>query len=211
MPLFPLKDRTITLTMEKDLPKQGQVQAQLAKYASTFQQRFIPSTGPAGAAAAVLGIKSKALVLVGPAYMGFDHDAGVAEEEGIFTSHLQGWYIKPVQISIRGESYLGTYTGVSRSDGDVQNILADFRRQLTDFTPKYGTPGTQERIQIEISNNPLGTTKFLGFIKKFNFSEVITSPYMLPYELSFVGRPQDGNAINQGRLDGDIATKMGGG
>ncbi len=142
--------------------------------------------------------------------MSFDYDAGVAEEPGIFTSHLQGWYIRPVAISIKGESYLGTYTGVSRSDADIKNLIDKFRKQLNDFTPRYGTAGTQERVQIEFANNPGGGRKFLGYIKKFNFSESVTSPYMLPYELAFIGRNVDGENIYTGHQAADTALKMGG-
>jgi hypothetical protein len=210
MPLFPVKDRTISLTMESDLPQQGEVQSQLSKYAKNFAQKFIPSTGPAGAAANALGLASKTLKLVGPAYMNFDFDAAVAEEPGPFTSHLQGWYIRPVVVSIKGESYLGTYTGVSRSDGDIKKLLEKFKQQLTDFTPRYGTPGTQERVQIEIANNPPGSRKFFGYIKHLSFSEAITSPYLLPYDLTFIGRNVDNLQIAQGSAYGAQALKQAG-
>lgn len=208
MPLFPLKDRTISLTLERDLPRQGEVQSQLAKYASDFSQRFIPSTGPAGAAAKALGASQKVLRLVGPNYMSFDFDAAVAEEAGPFTSHLQPWYIKPVVVSIKGESYLGTYAGVSRSDADVKNLLDKFKKQLTDFTPRFGTPGTQERIQIEIASNPQGSRKFLGYIRRFSFSESINNPYMLPYEMVFVGRNVDNLQVARGASYGAVALTM---
>ena len=199
------------MTMESDLGKNSQVAAQLAQYATNFAQRFIPSLSAPGAASGFSGLASKSLTLVGPTQMNFDFDAAVGEEMGPFTAHLQGWFIRPVSITVHGESFLGTYTGISRSDGDIQNILENFKQSANEFTTKYGTPGTQEKIQLEFSNNPTGTSKYLGYMKHFSFGELITNPYMLPYEFTFIGRVKDGYQISKGHQYAAIAKQMNGG
>lgn len=213
MPLLPVKSRTIKITLENDLktvadPNSGAVTPPTSK---AFTDRFIPTTGVAGSVANRIRGPQKTLTLVGPTAIDIGFEAGVAEEMGLFTSFLQPWFIKPVQVTIKGESYLGTYAVASRGDKDAQNLLAKFKRSLNDFSPMVGTPGTQERAYLDIGNNPIGMKKFFGYIKRLTFSEQISNPYMIGYEMSFVGRNVDDAQIAKGKEGARAAIVRAGG
>ncbi len=204
------KERTILLTLEGDLePNQGQFP--LKRPSEDYVKQFIPTSGLVGAIPkAILG-ERKTLELVGPAGVYFDYNADVAVVPGLFTSFIQPWFFKPVGVSVRGESYLGTYPVLSKGDKDVERIIAKMNKSLADFTDRIGPAGTGERVLIEIRNNPVNSRRFFGYINHFHYEETTAMPYIFPYDFSFVGRSMDSAQIAAGRQAGRDSLKAFGG
>jgi len=214
MPLAPIKDRTISLTLESDI-KENSTNSNstvLRKPSQSFTDKFIPSSGIAGAVARkVLNLKpDPTLRLVGPMAIDFTYEAEVAVEDGLFTSYIQPWFVKPVSISIRGESYLGTYTLISRADKDVESALKKMLESLNDFSARVGHPGTKSRVLLEIRNNPRNARRFLGYIRRLNFGENVSTPFILNYEIGFVGRSVDDMEVVAGKVNAREALKRAG-
>jgi hypothetical protein len=213
MPLAPVKDRTISLTLEKDLVADSAngTGQQLRKPAQSFTDKFIPTSGLIGAVARnVFGKIDPTLKLVGPMSIDLSYEADVAVEQGLFTSFIQPWFVKPVRISIKGESYLGAYTLISRGDKDVERSLDKLMTSLNDFSDRVGQAGNKSRVLLEIRNNPRGSRRFWGYINRLNFGENVATPFILNYEIGFVGRPIDNMEIVSGKNNARAALKRAG-
>jgi hypothetical protein len=208
MPLALLKDRTISLTLEKDY--EAKLSGTQAVLSNDLFQQFLPTTtGVPGSILNKLSTVNPTIILKGPNYMSFDHVADVAEENGLFTSFLQPWYIRPVNIQIRGGSYLGAYTLLSVPDGDLELTLAMFRKSQGDFSNQVGTPGDRQRVVLNIQNNPQGSRTFLGYFKRLTFSDEIKSAYLLDYQIDFVGRNIDNLGIATGKANAAADRQVG--
>ncbi len=200
MPLFPTKNRTISLTIERPASEKANPAGVLNKFVS----QFLPSTGIGGAL--VNAVKGKdvnsTLSLIGPTSLDINFEADIAIEQGLFTSFMQPWSMNVASVNIKGESYLGAFPLLSNADSDVADILSRFNSTLRDFSGRLGTPGTGRRIMLEIRGNPAGSRRFMGFIRRLHFGESVSASYMLPYEIDFVGRPIDEAKIQSGREGG---------
>ena len=114
----------------------------------------------------------------------FDFRNAVALENGLTKSLLQPWYIEPAAIHISGASYLGAWFDISNEDTDVE----DFYRMFTDNFAEI--TGNRNVIVLEVVNNPKNTDRFYGYIQSFNFSEDVSQPYVLKYEIDYIGKPE---------------------
>ena len=212
MSLSAPKDRTVKITLESDLKKNG---SDVATYTSTKTRavdKFLTHRGLSGYVTKALGVKRPTLFLRGVNAIDFDYTAGVAEAQGPGTSFLQPWSIKPVKISLKGMSYLGTYVGLGNGDKEVSDIYGKLKIALNDFSPKFGAAGTGERTLIEFTENPENCQKFLGYITGFKWSEQALEAYVLNYSFSFIGVPADDSALIVGKNNAqyDSKTAMGG-
>lgn len=205
MPLFPVKDRTIRLTLET----RGQNGAAQNTAASQprFVSQFIPNSGLLGGIVSASGIRTvdSTVDLVGPTSIGIDYDADVAAEPGLYTSFIQPWFIKPVRISITGTSYIGVYAGLARADRDAKNILDKFKRSQNDYVDLGGKPGNAARVLIELSGMPRGMSRFLGYIESFGVKDNIDTVGLLGYTLNIVGRNMDDANVRQGKQNSKAA------
>lgn len=201
------------MTLEKDLKADATngTGQNLLKPSQSFTDKFIPSNGLIGAVARdVFGKVDPTLKLVGPMSIDFSYDADVAVEPGLFTSYIQPWFVKPVSISIKGESYLGTYVLISRADKDVESALDKLTTSLNDFSDRVGSAGDKSRVLLEIKNNPRGARRFLGYIKHLSFGENVQTPFILNYEIGFIGRSIDNMQIVSGKNNARAALKRAG-
>ncbi len=216
MPLLPYKDRTIRFTPNSEWTGVtntawpaligGAVSAGTKKlFTPTLSLGGAPSPTPPAAlnpsdpkAAVKAKSKISAFDLVGPTYINFGLNAGVADESGLNTNSIEPWFIKAIPIQIRGESYLGMYD-IGVHDKDVQNVVALFTESLQEFSFD-GTGGTKEPVVLEIANNPPKMRRFIGYIKGFTFSEDVKKPYFLDYQLDFIGLNLDRFSVSQGKL-----------
>jgi hypothetical protein len=148
------------------------------------------------------------LILKGPTSLNAGFSAGIADEAGLATTFLEAWFIRNSPIKIKGESYLGTFAGLSVSDKDASGLLKLFYTSLRDFSNHLGAPGTKERFILEIANNPEGSARFIGFIRDFNFTEDVKKPYILDYDLEFIGKSFDQVAIGIGKQGAQTSTRM---
>jgi hypothetical protein len=202
MPLALLKDRTIKLTLESDYRKQQGVWGSVASITASLVKNYLPPSIPIATKLfnkATGNAFGKTLNLKGANSVSLDYSADIGEESGLFTSFLQPWYIKNVNISVKGESYLGAYSLLSSGDSDVLETLNKFKTMQNDFSTNGGVAGTRERVVVEITNNPLGSRKFIGYFKKFNFSEDVQNAYILPYQFDFIGKNIDNAQISEAK------------
>jgi hypothetical protein len=206
MSFAPFRDRSVTLTLVTDLPATSKGVTPSATNAA-FTNRFLPTTGLAGRgeklASKIPGLRKldrQSITLRGVSNLSVSHSADVASETGVVTSFLQPWFIKPVNISIRGTSYLGVYPLISVSDRDVENILKKFRQAANDFTDLYGTSGNQSPFLLELNGYPKGARKFLGYLKSLNWSEDVKQANILDYSIEFIGRNIDGSSLQTGKI-----------
>lgn len=197
MPVFPVRDRTISLQIEAA----ANTPSNTASAQSTYLQQFLPNTGLLGNVFnSTPGTETeKPFSLIGPTQISINHSAQVASESGLFTNFLQPWFIKPIEITIRGGSYMGAFAGLSRADNDAQVILAKFRRTLNDFTSLAGSPGTAQRVLLNLSGMPTGLDRFRGYITSFITDENIKTVYMLDYTLQFIGLSTSQSVIKKGK------------
>ncbi len=211
MAFAPFRDRSVTLTLEDDLPKPNQGTSALATNAA-FTNRFLPSSGVAGGLAKrVPGLNklvTKSVTLKGANFISVSHQADIASDTGISTSFLQAWFIKPVTITIRGQSYLGAYPLVSPSDRDVERLLTKFRKTANDFSSLYGNQGTKERFLLELTGYPKGARKFLGFLKRLDWTEDVKNANLLDYTIEFIGRNVDGASLSDGKRGGQADQRV---
>jgi hypothetical protein len=135
--------------------------------------------------------------LIGTNRIRITYESGIAVESGLVVAFIQPWYIKPVSIEISGHSYLGAFQYISKDDKQIEDIYNLYLNSLKEieFTKEKRVFG------IEIANNPSGTDRFIGYITKFFFTESIENPYLLNYELNFVGKPILEHKKEQGRLN----------
>ncbi len=205
MPLFPVKDRTIRMTLETR-GANGSSQNTAASQ-PRFVSQFIPNSGLLGGLVSGSGLRGveSTLDLIGPTSIDIAYSSDVAAEAGLFTSFIQPWFIKPVRITIAGTSYIGAYAGMARADRDAKGILDRFRRSQNDFVDLGGKPGNAARLLIEMTGLPRGMSRFLGYIEDFNIKEGVDKAYLLGYTIQFVGRNMDDAKVRQGKQNGQAA------
>ena len=196
MPLAPYKDRTIKLTLETEYFAQNPQ----SRAVQSVVDLYLPSAGVGGQVKNLITGNSGTITLVGPTRMNVALTANIADESGIASTFLEPWQINNVPVKISGESYLGAFEALSVSDNDAPDILSMFYTALRDFSSRLGAAGTKERVVLEISNNPEGSARFIGYIKEFSISEDVKKPYILDYELTFLGKNFDDMSVASGKL-----------
>ena len=173
-------------------------------------EAILPSGGVLGNAAskATADPIDRLVVLVGPRDVDVSINFDNGKEVGLATNFLQPWHASLVSVSVSGESYLGMYEGLSVADYDVQNLANIFMNSLREFTPNNGAQGTQERIVLELPNNPAPFEAIVGYPDgSFRFKEDISKPYLLSYSFNFVGYPASDVCIKDGNNAGREAAK----
>lgn len=213
MAFAPFRDRSVTLTLESELPTTDTGDSILATNAA-FTNRFLPQSGVGKfLAKKVPGLNKRILAnvtLKGANYISVSHQADVAVDSGLSTSFFQPWYIKPVAISIRGQSYLGAYPLVSPSDRDVERLLQKFRVAANDFSTLFGKRGSGERFLLELNGYPKGARKFLGYLRRLDWTEDVKNANLLDYTIEFIGRNVDNAALAKGKAGSDSDKRRGG-
>ncbi len=206
------KDRSISLTLHSDIVKaqQGVGAGAPKKFGQEFLDKYLPTGSLTGYAATTglnaIGLVSPALTLTGPQSIRFGYSVDVAIEKGLFTSFMQPWFIAPIEIEIMGESYIGTFPVISKADADISGVLEMLHTVANDFSGINGTPADADKaVLLEIRNNPRVAKSYLGFLRKFEFGEKVENPYLLDYNIGFVGIPMGGVEISTGRQRGQRA------
>ncbi len=202
MGLAPLRDRTISLRLESEVSETKGNKKVSTKKTDSFVRRFMPNKTAEGFISSRLPGEG-AVFLRGPTKVSWGFEAAIGDDQGIFTSHLQPWFIKSIPISIDGSSYIGAFPGLSVSDQDVEKTLQKFKKTSSDFTPRNGQKGNKERFVLEIRGGPRGTRRFMGYLLQLNFSEDVKDPYFLNYSIRFIGRNIEEVAVADGKAKGD--------
>jgi len=147
----------------------------------------------------------------------FKFSADIAVEPGLRVAFIQPWYIKPVDITIRGNSYIGAFPFVSNPDNDIGDIFYRLDRGLkeiptgsevasnlyNDIIKSDDSIFLRMPIRLEITNNPNNTKRFRGFIKDFSFSENLSKAFLLDYTIEFVGKYEMDNSRQNGKNDAE--------
>ena len=198
MPIFNLKDRTIRLIEVTNVVSVDKKEIAFdtfisqynlsAKNRETFENFFpvVPSVF-----SNISGSK-EFLELKEVKSIKLSYSADIAVETGIAVAFIQPWYIKPVNISIQGSSYIGAYPYISKEDVDIELIYEKFYNTLAE------SKGNKNQIMLEIVNNPKKTDRFRGYISSFDFNESVEKPFMLDYDITFLGKPDLKFAIDEG-------------
>ena len=132
----------------------------------------------------------------------FSYSAEIAQEYGIQVAFLQPWYIKPVTITMQGTSYIGFVPYISVTDDDVAQIYKRMKNTLGEIV--NGKGGNKNKILLEIVNNPKDTDRFLGWFSNFDFTENIEKPFLLDYDITFIGKPDISTASNAANSSANI-------
>jgi len=123
--------------------------------------------------------------LIGVNSISFSFESTIAMEPGVSMAFMQPWYIKPASISVKGHSSLGAFQYISKDDKQIEDIYKIYVGALQEL--KFTKDSRV--FELDIANNPQGTDKFMGYITKFDFTEEIDVPFLIKYDLSFIGKP----------------------
>jgi hypothetical protein len=140
----------------------------------------------------------------------------VSEQYGLQYYTLLPWYTKAVVVTVTGKYYIGAFTQdtvvslATRLATMDQNLLAWIRKELSGLDKKLtnfnllgvaakgdqvksGTSNTDQdlfsSLTIGTPNDPDSTT-LLGFIRKFQISESVDTPFVQSYEMEYIGIDQ---------------------
>ncbi len=149
------------------------------------------------------------ITLKGPSKITISHKTGVAEEEGLYTSFIQPWFVQNVDITVTGTSYLGAFPLLSSGDKDAQSLIQALYTTLNDFSGIAGPIGTRSRLVLTLKGNPDKARAFIGYIKQVDFSESVESAYLIDYTLTFVGRNLENMKIQEAKNRAREANKKG--
>jgi hypothetical protein len=208
--IYTLKDRTIRMYKydafygaDNEL---GKNLAQSTQTSSNFFNRFFPSgvnplnivMNPFGVPTQALGLQTAEQYAIAKGYdiltfkavesINISYKAAIAVEQGLIRSFIQPWYIEPAVIKISGTSYLGCFFDISNADKDIEKIYKFFNDRLCEGGTK-AAPGDKKEVALDIVNNPVRTDRFVGHITSFDFEEKVDKPYLLTYNIEFVGKP----------------------
>ena len=193
----PYRNRSVSLTLESNLPSN---KSTTLITNGAFVSKFLPSSGlvgqalnkkfnPSGGTLTLSGVNSISGALA--------TDTGT--DMGVSTWFIQPWYIKPVPITLKGTSYLGTYPSVSVPDRDFERLLKMFKTVANDFSSLYGAQGTKERVLLELNGYPQGAARFLGLLGSLTWDEEVKNANVINWSLTFVGRSTDGYSVMRGK------------
>jgi len=197
----PYKDRTISLILESDYTARGKA-GFVKNTAQDLGRRYLPAQGRSIGGKTLGDAASNFIDLKGPSSITMDHATGVAQEQGLFTTFLQPWYVKGVTLTIKGTSYLGAYPLLSNPDKDAERLLRLMYQTLNDFSGRLGTAGNKQRTVLIIRGAPKQAQKFVGYITNLNLTESVDNAYLMDYTLSFVGKRMDNVAQSNGTAAG---------
>ena len=166
MPIYPVKDRTIKMT----LAVPGATASNPAATQPAYVRQFIPNSGLLGGLVnGLTPAPPTSISLVGPTKISIKFSAGVAAESGLFTNFLQPWFIKPVMVSIMGTSYIGnSFRAVQvrqRRAGHPPEVPGASQSDLP--TQSWRPPAATQRIALQLTGMPAGFSRFLGYIMGF--------------------------------------------
>lgn len=209
MSFAPYKDRTITLIDENTYRKRNNLGTAAIQ---DLAKRYLPSQGRnffggksignavSGLTASPVPENDVFVTLKGPTKIMVSHKTGVAEEEGLFSSFIQPWFVQNIDITISGSSYLGAFPLLSAGDKDAQSLIKALYTTLNDFSGIAGPIGTKSRLVLTIKGNPDKAKSFIGYIKQLDLSESVESAYLVDYTLSFVGRNLENIKVQEAKL-----------
>ncbi len=209
MSFAPYKDRTITLIDENTYRRRAG--SALLSAAQDLTARYLPAQGRNFFGGKTIGNSAQALLgspdtskdvfvtLKGPTKIAIIHKTGVAEEEGLFSSFIQPWFVQNIDITISGSSYIGAFPLLSSPDGDAKNLISSLYTTLNDFSGIAGPEGSKSRLVLTLRGNPDKAKSFIGYIKQLDLTEAVESAYLIDYTLSFVGRNIDNMAITDAK------------
>lgn len=202
MSLMLLKSRAVRFSIVQDPSLTQQSVDTTATRITNFLDQYVPQLNT-DFVNRLLGIDSQDfLELKGVTDIRFEFNSDVAVEAGLEIAFIQPWYIKPANISISGHSYIGAYQYLSKTDNDI----ADFFQKYSALQDEKTLSTTAQRFKLEIINNPTNLSKYYGFITKLDFRESQDNPYMLFYNINFVGVLESNFAVSMAlrRSDSDL-------
>jgi len=200
MSLLSLKDRTVRIIVNKASKEDEAFKKSVENYQLETKKRemfekFFPVV-PSSTLRTLPGELTKDLIVLElkeVKSIKLSYSADITVEFGISVAFIQPWYIKPVEISITGSSYIGAYPYIANADADIDELYKIFKNNLMEIT------GNRRLLLLEIVNNPNDTDRFFGYFSKLDFGEDVSKPYILDYDLTFIGASDMKHSNEEGK------------
>jgi hypothetical protein len=125
----------------------------------------------------------------------------ITEQYGLQSFTILPWYTKAVTITVTGKVYLGAFaTDITASNGLINTSLQSLgvmeyiRSEMRALDSMLNNQGVTARsnaampssLSIGVDGEP-GSLTVLGFIKSFDVSENVDSPFLQQYTLTYLG------------------------
>lgn len=187
--LAPTYNRTVSLVSEEGYLsyKQKGALGYVKRAGSDLTQKYLPAQGRNTFGKKTISDYLTFIDLKSVYSISVSHVSGVAVENGLFTSFLQPWYIQPIQITIKGASYLGAYPFLSSRDRELERLLKLYYASLNDFSNLHGAAGNRKRIVMILNGYPDKSKAFNGYITDLTSTESIENANLVDYTLKYVG------------------------
>ena len=121
----------------------------------------------------------------------YNIDIGNSIYTGLAVSDFVNWYIKPVSITMKGDSIVSA-NPLLASDNMVLNIYTKLQQELSEFNYNYFK---KPRFRLYIDGELKGLNTFDGVIQSFTISENAGFPDKYDFTLKFVGKPSNNTQI----------------
>ena len=122
-----------------------------------------------------------------------DIDIGHGSYEGLSMADEANWYIKPIMISMSGDSIISN-NPLLASDNIVLNIYRKLTQELSENNYNYFK---KPKFILQIDNGLKGLDTYKGVITKFTIKEQAKIPDKYDFTLSFIGKPSTDEQIDR--------------
>lgn len=117
----------------------------------------------------------------------YNFDIGSGSYTGLAQSDFVNWYIKPISITLKGDSIISTNPFLA-SDNMVLNIYKKLQQELSENSYNYFK---KPRFMLTIDNGLKDLNSFKGVITSFTISENANIPDKYDFTLAFIGKPSN--------------------
>ena len=127
------------------------------------------------------------------------HGIAVGKVFGLTRNVMQPWHAELVTIDLQGSSYIGAFKEIGQSENlythqtygergtfsntwnQIVSIFLQYQDNLIDISHLY----SNEPLKFEIQNDP--GQPYNGFIESIDGSENISKPFIIDYNIKFIG------------------------
>jgi hypothetical protein len=138
----------------------------------------------------------------------YNIDIGNSIYTGLAVSDFVNWYIKPITITMKGDSIIST-NPLLASDNIIIDIYTKLQKELSEFSYNYFK---KPRFRLYIDGELKGLNAFDGVIQSFTINESAGFPDKYGFTLRFVGKPSNNtqieNAITGHNQDNNLSANQ---
>jgi hypothetical protein len=122
-------------------------------------------------------------------------DIGSGSYTGLAQSDFVNWYIKPISITMKGDSIISTNPFLA-SDNMILDIYTKLQQELSENNYNYFK---KPRFMLTIENGLKGLNSFKGVITSFTINENASVPDKYDFTLGFTGKPSNDDFSQRGQ------------